>query len=441
MRKNGLCLLLLPMVLVSPIAGAGEFSAAVTAAPGETTTLNISFAGDGVTVETEVSLNFSNTFVAISNPVAVNDSICLRVNPTRLRIIPPSGGNTPLPTAATTYCRFTVTVSADAPQGLIALTPAEVLCFNVDANAEPCSLAAGAGITVAGEPLPPPLPTVSFQPSPGTLLTFAEGQVPSTPAPPLTITVIGTGGQGLASLSACSITGSGADRFSVSPSSLSIGASTTQSVSVGCNYPSADALATLTCIEIDANSPAPGVARSFNLRCPAAPPPPRNPIISSVPASGSTFSTSSGAFGALGTATISLFASGANAGGVTTISCFGSGEAQLAALPGTPAGLGPVTQTVVGTAQPTSIRVGVILSGAAQTPAGTITCAVSGQPSLSFTINAPQFGGIGPIISPPPPSGGPPPGPLPIPTLSQAWLLALVSLFGLVGLLVRRPGG
>ncbi len=559
MQKIGWLLL---ATLAAPEILAGEYTATATAPPGGVTTLDVSFAGDGRTVETEVSLTFNNAFVSISNPVEANNSICLLVNPTRLRIIPPSGGNTPLPAATTTYCRFRVTVAGTAPQGLIALAPADVLCFNADANAEPCSLASGAGITVAGEPVPPPPPVplnLSYQPLAGTLIAFVDGQAPNTPAPPRTVAVTANGGlgEGSASLSACTLTGSGADRFSVLPNGLDFSTAGTQSVSIGCNYPSADALATLTCTEIDADSPAPGVPRAFNLRCPAAPPtfprrlsyqpqvgtlitfaegqvpntpapprpidvhavgssgtasvsdctlsgsgadrfsvsptsldfpspnaqslsigcnylsadalatltcteidgdtpapgaprafnlrcpaappPTRNPVISSTPASGATISASAALLGLMGLTTINLIASDATADGSATISCSSSGEVQLAAVPATPSGQGPINQTVLGNAQPTSIRVGVILTDSAQSPAGTITCAVSGQNSLSFTVTAPRFGSIGPIISPPPPSPGLPRAPLPIPTLSLVWLLALAGLLGLWGLLTRLP--
>ncbi len=89
--------------------------------------------------------------------------------------------------------------------------------------------------------------------------------------------------------------------------------------------------------------------------------------------------------------------------------------------------MGPVMQTVTGTNQPIDVRVGVVLTTAAQSPAGTVTCTVAGQPNIVITVNAPA----GTTVVPPTfiPSSS---------TWSTIALLSLLGVFGLLAVAFRR---
>ncbi|HUP25985.1 MAG TPA: hypothetical protein VNB06_23995, partial [Thermoanaerobaculia bacterium] len=219
---------------------------------------------------------------------------------------------------------------------------------------------------------PPTNRTLSYNPTTGTTIAFAAGVTAGTAAPNQTIVVTATGDTGTATLTGCATTGP-AGVFSVAPTDLTFGDAdpNPQNLTVGCTYPTTNATGTLTCSQTNAGGTATNV--SWPLSCPA---PNANPTIASNPASGSTFSVGGASVGSQGTATIDLSATGGSGAGTTTISCTSTGNVLIAAAPGTPAGQGPVAQTVTGANQPTDLSVGVVLTTAAQTPAGTITCTV-----------------------------------------------------------------
>jgi len=401
-----------------PVAGnAAVFTAAVSGAPGASVTLNVTFTGDGATAEAQADLDFSNANITITNPVIQNGATnCLVVSPTRLRIIAPSGGSNPLPNGPTTYCSFSVAIAAMAPEVLIPFTLSARECFNTmggDVSAS-CTLAAGAGVTVANQPIPR---TLSYNPAVGSTITFAAGATPGTSAPSQNIAVTAAGTSGSATLTGCAITGTGAASFSVAPTSLTFNTSISQNLVVGCTYPVANAAATLTCTETDGDTVAPGAARAFQLACPA---PTVNPTITANPASGSTITVSGGLAATQGLSLIDLSATGGSGAGTTAISCTSTGNVQISASPATPSGQGPVVQNVT-TGQPTDIRVGVQLTANAQSPAGTITCTVAGQANLTYTVNSPA--GVTTV----PPTF--------IPSSSTWSALALLSLLGVFGLL------
>lgn len=414
-------LLAAALVAMMPFAAtAGVYTAAVSGAPGSSVTLNVSFTGDGATAETQTDLVYNNANISLTNGTILNGATaCTVLSPTSVRIIPPSGGSNPLPAGPTNYCSFTVTIAPAAPEGFIPFTAQGIECTNAMAGAEPCTLAAGSGVTVANTPVPR---TLSYNPTAGSNIAFAAGATPGTPAPAQQIAVTATGTTGTATLGSCAISGAGAASFSVTPTSLSFPMSNTQNLSLGCTYPTSNVAATLTCTETNAGgSPTP---RTWNLSCPA---PNANPTIASSPVSGSTISVSGGIAGTQGQALIDLSATGGSGAGSTAISCTSTGTVQIANSPANPAGSGPVNQTVTGTNQPLDIRVGVQLGANAQSPAGTVTCTVAGQADLTFTINAPA----GTTVVPPQfiPSSS---------TWSTIALLSLLGVFGLLAVGFRR---
>jgi hypothetical protein len=362
-------------------------------------------------------------------------------------------GNLSSDLAAGTACSFDLQISDAAVIGVV--LPIGVV------GAPGCSVTSGVGncstavtdqsseltgiqahlATVSDVPVPR---TLSYTPTVGSTIAFANGAFAGDSAPVQQVSVTATGNAGPAGLSECNISGPGAAGFSVTPTQLDLTTSSPRSLTVGCSYATVTASATLSCVEIDGDTPAPGEVRLFGLSCPAAPQAPDiEPLIGSVPFSGATIVTSGASLGGLGTATIDLTASGGSGAGSVQISCVSSGNVRLAAFPALPSGQGPLSQTVTGSAQPVDLRVGVVLTSTEQVPAGAVSCTVSGQPTIVITVNAPAPGtGIGPIISPPPPSF-PPPAARPIPAATPEWLSVVAMLVGLAGLLAagsRRSG-
>lgn len=408
--------ILAAVAVAFPLAAtAGTYTASVSGAPGSTVTLNVQFAGDGTTAESQTDLDFSNTNITVSAPVAaVGGSNCLIVNATKLRVILPSTGN-PLANANTTYCTFSVAIAPAAPIGLIPFTvqPGDLICASAVGDIQPCTLTAGAGVNVQNTPVPRNL---TFNPAPGSTITFPAGLTVGSAATPINIAVTAAGTTGTATVSACAITGAGAASFSVAPTSLTFNASNTQNLAVGCTYGTTTAAATLTCTETDGDTPG-GAARAFSLSCPAIN---ANPTIASSPASGSTITLSAGLVGTQSVSTVDLSATGGSGTGATAISCTSTGSVFIANSPATPAGT-TAMQTVTGPAQPADLRIGVSLTAVAQAPAGTVTCTVAGQAPITFTVNAPAGSTVVP--------------PTFIPSSSNWSTLALLSLLGVFGLL------
>jgi len=417
------------------LAAAGHYVAHDDGAPGETVALEVQFAGDGVTAETQIDLLFDSNLLSAGVPTSNNDAICLRVSPSRIRIIPPSGGNSALPSALTTYCTFPMTIASGAA-GLIPFTALGIECLSPLAQFQPCSLAAGAGINVPASPQPR---TLAYTPTAGSVITFANGTVPGTQAPTRTIAVSVLGNTGSASLTSCALGGAGASSFSVTPSQLVFNDSIARSLSLGCTYLAVPATAQLTCTEIDADSPAPGETRSFTLNCPAAMPPPDvAPVLSATPASGATLQPFGSVLGNLATRTVAFASSGGSGAGSTTLICNATGAVRLAFSPDTPTDSGPIEQTIVGTASPRELRVGVVWQSIITPPiqAGTVTCTAVGQATFSYAVNTPTA--FPPPISPPPPTLGGFAGPRLIPGLSPFGILCLISLVILAGVWANR---
>ncbi|MFA7442579.1 MAG: hypothetical protein WCZ65_04340 [Lysobacteraceae bacterium] len=321
-------------------------------------------------------------------------------------------GSVPVPTA--------LAIEIFGTPGCNTTTPGSCTTTVVDVDASTAGVQAHVS-TTSNAPAPYVL---NYAPPAGSTVTFTAGAAPGTAAPDEMIAVTASGNTGTASLTGCAISGAGASAFSVSPTSLTFNAAVTQNLTVGCSYPTSNATATLSCTETDGDTAAPGAARTWNLNCPA---PAVAPTVTSPTAS--PLSVSAGIVGAQGTALIDLSATGGSGTGSTAVSCTSTGTVLIAAAPAAPAGQGPVTFNVVGTAQPSDIRVGVPLTAAAQPNAGTVTCTVAGQPDIVIAVSAPA----GTTVVPPQfiPSSS---------TWSAIALLSLLGVFGLLAVGFRRQG-
>ncbi len=433
--------LVLPVLLAAlPLSAfAGQYSLDAVGEQGASVTMTVSFAGDGETAETQTDLTFSTEFLTITAPESVNGSICLQISPSRLRIIPPSGGTTPLPAEPTPYCRYQVSIASEAPQGLIPFSNLQTLCYTPMAQTRPCTLATNSGVFV-GSPVPR---TLSYDPVAGSLIEFQVGNVVGGSAPNRSIVVTSSGNFGEAGISSCAISGSGAASFSVTPTSLSFPGPQHAALSVGCTYSAAEAQATLSCIEVDGDTPAPGQSRQFALRCPGVVPPANvAPTIHSSPVSGTTI-TIRGADGGHGTRYVHLSNHGGSGNASTTVTCYAAGSAQISRHQELPFSQGPLEQVVVGAGSVHGFYIRVPINGTPPAPVGWVSCTVTDQPLITFAIvstNLPPP----PFTSPPPPGGGGAGGgvaaPVTVPALGFENLLGLLLLFGLSGVvsLARR---
>lgn len=439
MSKNKLCLAL---ALSGLLAGTAAQAVTVEMSPGTSSpqpgaSVSVQLvAADtagvrGWNTTFEVPADLSITDVAPNATVLGALGSCNFDAPNSRLIVLAANLNTDLP--AGTACSFNLVVDAGAAIGSVlnvevvgapgcVTTAPGGTCTTTVADRD--AVTAGVQAHVASVTDTPTPLTLSYAPPAGSTVTFTAGAAPGTAAPDETIAVTASGNTGTASLTGCAISGAGASAFSVSPTSLTFNAAGTQDLTVGCSYPTSNATATLSCTETDGDTAAPGAARTWNLSCPA---PDAAPTVTSPTAS--PLSVSGGIVGAQGTALIDLSATGGSGAGSTAVSCTSTGTVLIAAAPATPAGQGPVTFNVVGTAQPSDIRVGVPLTAAAQPNAGTVTCTVAGQPDIVIAVSAPA----GTTVVPPQyiPSSS---------TWSAIALLSLLGVFGLLAVGFRRQG-
>jgi hypothetical protein len=417
-------LLAAALVTLCPVAAfAGTYNAHVAGAPDSTVTMSVTFAGDGATQETEFQATYDNSLVQIHTPVASipGADLCFAdPGAGTIRVVPRSGGGVPLPATPTVYCSFSVDIDAAAPDGTnYPLTVTLIECLDGLAADQPCSVSSPSGVTIQTAP---PDVTLTYDPAPGSAINFGGGPIGGTANQSITINAGGTVGSG--EVTSCSLSGAGAGSFSLAGNAfpISVAAGASGSIALACTRGAAAATATLTCVENDSDST--DVDRTWTLNCPVGDPDPVAPTITANPASGTSFSVGGASVGSMGLFTIDLIASGGVGTGQTDISCTSTGTVQIAFAPTTPAGAGPINQSVIGAAQPADLRVGVVLTNASQSPAGTITCTVSGQAPLTWTVNAPA----GTTFTPP----------TVIPSASTWSKIALFGLLGLFGVLAFR---
>lgn len=374
------------------LCGAGMASAATititpsstTVAPGSTFTVVLGYTSDNATTNFNLVMNYDTTLADATatstagspfpNTCAQNDALG------RVAVVTTSGTGQPL--GAGNFC--TVSFTATGAAG----TTINFTLSNTNFTGSPGGDTLGtASVMIANTPVQR---TLAFNPTAGSTisLTGGTGAVGSqTVAQDIVVT--STGNSGTPSVSGCAITGPGAAQFTVTPTSLTgFDVDATQELSVNCTRQAAVATATLTCNETDADST--NTPRAFNLSCPAGAVVPVNPTITASPASGSTI-TINGVVGTTGTSAIDFTATGGMGSGSTTINCSSTGTVLLTNAPGTPNGT-TANQTVTGSAAALDVIVGVNLTNAAQTPAGTVTCTVTPNGGvatvLTYTVNA-----------------------------------------------------
>lgn len=265
----------------------------------------------------------------------------------------------------------------------------------------------------------PPDVNLTFAPAPGGTVTFPSGVAGSVQNASIGITATGTVGSG--TVSDCAITGAGATAFGPPPAApITVSGGATGSIPLTCTLPASGgaATATLTCTETDADTPAPGAPRTWNLSCPQGSAVPANPVITTVTPTGA-FAMPSGTIGQTVTRPIQFSAAGGVGTGSATIACSGAAPLTVA----------PASQTVTGSNQPTPVSVSIPLTASAQGPI-TVTCTVTdlnGTRTDTFDVTAAAGTAL------------PPPSVVPASSLlSQLILIALLAGLGVAVVGFRR---
>ncbi|MBD8527331.1 hypothetical protein [Pseudomarimonas arenosa] len=384
-------------MLMSPLAFAGNYTATGSGDPGGSGNLVVTFAGDGATVDTEVTFTYDNTNITLGAGVASNGALCLSPSATSIRVVPPSGGATPLTSTQTTYCTYPVTVGGAAPAGLVAFNTMAIECSNAMAGSETCTVSAGAGFTVTNN-VPPTIGAGAF----------VAGSPSGTEG---VVTAIGNINFPITSPAGGSNTGSvqcadaaGGPTFSFTPSTaVTVDSSTVSPVSIGVSCPlspngggavNGDATCTVTdsagtrmeTISIDCPEGAMAMG-------PTLTPQATTNINLPVALVGSQSNTSI------------VFTAGndGNAGQSTPLNCTATAPATI---------VSGGSQSVMTGSQPAPVVAGIVLTGAAQV--GTVTCN-----GTVYTLNAPA----GVVFVPP----------TVIPASSFWSQLSLIALFAALG--------
>jgi len=91
-------------------------------------TVVVSFAGDGVTQDSQVDLDVPQGLVLMNAQAKVAGSVCVGIPGNKVRVVPPSGAGKALPSAATDYCSFSFRAEKSAQVGKVSFKPSFTEC-------------------------------------------------------------------------------------------------------------------------------------------------------------------------------------------------------------------------------------------------------------------------------------------------------------------------
>ncbi len=347
-----------------------------TIAVGGTANIQVLFAGDGDTQDTQLDLAYDAVnFPTVTPTVLVPGSVCaVLTGPARIRVIPPSGAGSPLTSTATAYCGFALVSAPAIALGNYDFTQNFIECTGTATPA--CTRTGTFRITVANVNTPP---TLSYAPTfdaDGTSdatpeVTFGAGALNTVATSSITPTA--TGGAATASTAiACTaapaaftITGGGTQTFNAP------GAGAGTPIGLSVTRGAAAQTGTLTCTETDTPASAPRT-RVWDLQVPAGV---VAPEVDTTPASGGTASVSG--------------VQGSTASGGITVRNLGTGPLAVTGCAITGAGftLGAVTNPVAagGTGSIAFSCAVPLVPG--QTITGTLTCNTDDTDEGTLTYN------------------------------------------------------
>jgi len=263
-----------------------------TVAQGATANVAFQFAGDGVTQEAQMDLNYNSTvFTTVTPTVVVAGSVCavFSMPAAFIRVVPPSGAGNPLTSTATTYCSFAFTAAPAAAAANYDFTTRLLEC-----DGPTCTRTGPFRITVTGAVVNTP-PTIGYVPATGSIIAYSGAGAAS----PIVATPSGGSGTGAAAtttVGACTITNGGLAFPTTSIAQLSFVGNTTTAQNIvlpACAPQAAQIDATLTCPESQGGAAA--TNRIWTLRCPAGAVMAVPPTITYAPAANSTTNIAAGA--------------------------------------------------------------------------------------------------------------------------------------------------
>lgn len=265
-----LCTVLAAGALVLPsLAAAGVYTQSPDPAnvnPGGSATIQILFAGDGDTQDTQLDLEYNAAvFTTVTPTVLVAGSVCsVLTAPARIRIVPPSGAGVPLTSTPTAYCGFAFGAAAAAPLGNYDFTQSFIECTGT--ATPPCTRSGTFRLTVA---VGPSAPTVS----PLAAVTLPAGPINLTATGSVPVSVASAGVPTASLALACTIPATGASAFAVTTGGsqtfnapATVGPATP--IGVTCVRGAADVTATLTCTQTATPGPNPANLTAA-ITCPA----------------------------------------------------------------------------------------------------------------------------------------------------------------------------
>ncbi|GIX34163.1 MAG: hypothetical protein KatS3mg125_2119 [Lysobacterales bacterium] len=410
-------------------AQAGTFSTntnpiTVPSTSGGTVTVQYLFAGDGVTEDAQLDICYNPSIITGVTPTVlvpgsvcadqVSAAPCAAPNTRRLRIIPPSGGGTPLTSTPTAYCQFALTIAPGGPD-VNAFVEEFIECAH-PLGFMPCNRAGvpweyqrvalqapTIGFTPDGNPAGPGFPITLTPSSPGiatttiTATSAAPGGNPGDPG--------GPNGQ----IIDCTFLGPDAAHFSFNPAVIfpityTAGTPRTEPFTVQCNRGPNPRSAQLECRVNDQGGPR---SEWYDLTCPGALPadlnlPPSGPI------------TLPGGFvGNTVTSTLPLT--------VVTPGETGAANATASCTATPPITVTPASITVppgTSTPSPSGFTVGCTLTAAPQS--GTVTCTINDREATPQTFTYDVTCPAGSLV--------PPPRPVPAGSAWGWYLLGLLTL-------------
>lgn len=252
---------------------------------GTQVTVPVNFAGDGVTISSQISVSVVAPLSVVS-ATGQNGQTCSAAGNTVTVVL---FSFSALPGAATNYCNITLAIAPGTPASppTLPVTGSGQLCAISGGGAAPTCTVANGAITVTGGVVNTP-PTINYNPAVGQTITYTGagtgGPIMATPSGGA-----GSGAAATTTVGPCVITNGGA-AFPTQPSgTLSfVGpTTTTQNIVLPNCVPQAMAVtANLSCPE-SAGGGNP-VARTFSLTCPAAAPAAVPPTLTYNPPNGST---------------------------------------------------------------------------------------------------------------------------------------------------------
>jgi hypothetical protein len=299
MKILGKGLAVLAMFLAgTSLAHAGAWTAGTAStAAGTQVVIPISFAGDGVTISSQVFVDVAAP-LSIVSAAGANGQSCTMNSSTNVGVVLFSFSA--LPNPATVYCNVTIAVAGGAAAGNYPVTLSGQLCSVSGGGAAPTCTAANGQVTVTGGGMATG-PSIAYNPAAGasagtggpvnftgvtTPGTTGNGSIVATPS--------GGAAAGTTTVGSFVLSGAAAANFAVTSAAtltFTAGTNTPQNITMTCTSTAAAQTANLQATETITNGAT--TQRFWVLNCPAGAAAAVPPTLTYAPATGSTTNVAS----------------------------------------------------------------------------------------------------------------------------------------------------